>query len=503
MLRLSGTDTMMLAAETPGWHFHVGGLSIIECEDDPHTTLLRIGEEVGRRLPLAPKFTWKLREVPFGLDVPVWVRDDDFDISRHVHYVSLKEPAGRREIAELAGRIMSTQLDRRHPLWQMYLIEGLANNRVATLMKTHHCMMDGVSGASLATVLSDVERHPAHLPEMSGDEIQPGPPPSRLSLLASAMPRLAQRQMRLGRYGWGLAQRVGTLATFSGDGGDLYRYTGAPRTSVNGSVGKRRAFAFSSVAFEDIRAIREAFDVKINDVALALCAGALRNYFLINGESIGASLVAGVPVSTRGGNSSGNMTMDNQIGNMCVKLATDIDDPIVRLMHIHENARVAKELHSAMRAHPLPSMGEVASPAFLQSVLRGLYETHLVSLMPPPMNTLVSNVPGPPFDLFMGGGRVLGIFPTSIITESMALNITLFTYGGRMDFGVSADPQAVSDPFLVADGIPTALRELLAAARMGEPTPVIDAFGEPSHSSSSQRAAARRRSSVHPATTSA
>ena len=112
------------------------------------------------------------------------------------------------------------------------------------------------------------------------------------------------------------------------------------------------------------------------------------------------------------------------------------------------------------------------------------------------MNTLVSNVPGPPFDLFMAGGRVLGIFPTSIITESMALNITLFTYGGRMDFGVSADPEAVSDPFLVADGIPAALRELLAAARMGEPTPVIDAFGEPSHSSAARPASTRRRSSV-------
>ena len=503
MLRLSGTDTMMLAAETPGWHFHVGGLSIVECEDDPHATLLRIAEEVERRLPLAPKFTWKLREVPFGLDVPVWVHDDDFDISRHVHLISLRAPAGRREIAELAGRIMSTQLDRRYPLWQMYLIEGLANNRVATLMKTHHCMMDGVSGAGLATVLSDVERHPDRLPRMSGDESQPGSTPSRLSLLASALPRLAQRQVHLGRYGMGLAQRVGTLATFSGDGGDLYRYTGAPRTSLNGSVGKRRAFGFSSVAFEDILAIKERFDVKINDIALALCAGALRNYLLINGEVIDTALVAGVPVSTRDGTTPGKMSMDNQIGNMCVKLATDIEDPILRLMRIHENARVAKELHSAMRSHPLPSMGEVASPAFLRTILRGLYETHLVSLMPPPMNTLVSNVPGPPFDLFMAGGRVLGIFPTSIITESMALNITLFTYGGRMDFGVSADPEAVSDPFLVADGIPAALRELLAAARMGEPTPVIDAFGEPSHSSAARPASTRRRSSVRPATTSA
>jgi WS/DGAT/MGAT family acyltransferase len=497
MLRLSGTDTMMLAAETPGWHFHVGGLSIIECDADPHATLLRIAEEVERRLPLAPKFTWKLREVPFGLDLPVWVPDDDFDINRHVHVVSLRPPAGRHEVAELAGRIMSSQLDRRYPLWQMYLIEGLANNRVATLLKTHHCMMDGVSGASLATVLSDVERHPKDLPRPSADDASPGESPSRLSLLASALPRMAERQLRRAQFGLGLAGRLGTFATYSADGGDLYRYTGAPRTSFNGPVGKRRAFGFSSVSFDDIRSLREKFDVKINDVALALCAGALRNYLLINGETIDSALVAGIPVSTR----DGDTTMNNQIGTMCVKLATHIDDPIARLMQIHQNAHAAKEMHQAMRAHPLPSMGDVAAPALLQSVVRALYESRIMSRMPTPMNALVSNVAGPPFDLFIAGGKVLGIFPTSIIAETMALNITLFTYGGRMDFGVSADPDAVPDPFLVADGIPAALRELLAAAHMGEPTPVIDAFGEPSHSPTTRKTRPQRRSSMQAVTT--
>ncbi len=370
--------------------------------------------------------------MPLGLDAPVWIPDADFDIHRHVHFVSLAPGAGRRELADLAGRVMSSQLDRRHPLWEMYLIEGLARGRVATLMKSHHCLMDGVSGASLATVLSDLEPHPATLPSSSGDAGQPGETPSPLGLLAAAVPRLAQRSLQFGRFGVGFAQRLGTLATYSVDDGELYRYTGAPRTSFNGRVGKRRAFGFSSVAMADVHRLKGTYGVKVNDVALALCAGALRNYLVANGETVESGLVAGVPVSTR----SDDTSMGNQIGTMCVKLATDVADPLERLLRISANARAAKGLHRAMRAHPLPSMGDVATPAVLQSVLRGLYESRFVSRLPTPMNTLVSNVPGPPFDLFTAGGRILGIFPTSVIIESMALNITLFSYAGRMDFGM-------------------------------------------------------------------
>ena len=475
MPRLSGTDTMMLAAETPAWHFHVGGLTIVESDGDPRATLQRIAAEVEQRLALAPKFTWKLRTVPFGLDRPVWVRDEDFDISRHVHFVTLPSPAGRREVAALAGRIMSRQLDRRYPLWEMYLIDGLANNRVAMLMKCHHCMMDGVSGAGLATILDDIERHPAHPPRPTGHEPQLSENPSRLSLLISAIPRVTMTPMRLGRGGLALARRAATILTFSDDEGQVYRYTGAPRTSFNGPIGPRRAFGFSSVALADVLVLKKHFNVKVNDVVLAVCAGALRNYLIGNGERIETPLVTGVPVSTRGT----DMTMDNQIGTICVPLATDIADPVQRLLHIHENAQAAKAMHHEIRAHEMPSMGELASPAVLEFLMRTLSQTHLISRLTTPMNTIISNVPGPPFDLFMAGGRITGIFPTSVIVETMGLNITLFSYGDRMDFGVYVDPQAVPDPFLVAEGIPAALRELLAAAGLGEPTPVLDPFGEP------------------------
>jgi diacylglycerol O-acyltransferase len=284
--------------------------------------------------------------------------------------------------------------------------------------------------------------------------------------------------VRLGRSSLALVQRLATIATFSGDGGQAYRYTGAPRTSFNGRIGPRRAFGFSSVALADVLALKEKFDVKVNDVVLALCDGALRNYLTGNGEHLDAPLVAGVPVSTRGTDT----TLDNQIGTMCVQLATDVADPVERLILIHQNAAAAKTLHHEIRAHQLPSIGEMGPPAVLELLLRTLSQTGLASRLPTPMNAIISNVPGPPFDLFMAGGRITGIFPTSVIMETMALNITLFSYGDRIDFGVYADPQAVPDPFLIADGIPAALRELLTEAGLGDPSPVIDPFGEPTNS---------------------
>ncbi len=488
---------MMLAAETPSWHFHVGGLTIVEVEGEPRAALQRIADELELRLPLAPKLTWKLRTVPFGLDLPVWVPDESFDLRRHVHFVTLASPAGRREVAALAGRVMSHQLDRRYPLWEMYLVDGLGNNRIAVIMKCHHSLMDGVSGASLVTVLNDVEPHPVlRKPRVPDD--QPAETPSRLALLAGAIPRVALTPLRLGRSTMTVAQRLATVLTFSADG-QVYRYTGAPRMSFNRKIGPARAFGLTSVAMADVVALKKKFDVKLNDVILALCAGALRNYLDSNGEHAAAPLVAGVPVSTRGT----DMTMDNQIGMMALPIATDVDDPVERLLAIHRNAQAAKALHHEIRTHDMPSLGAIVPPSVTEFLMRALSLTHLANYLPTPMNTVISNVPGPSFDLYMAGGRVTGIFPTSVIVETMGLNITLFSYGERVDFGVYAEPQAVPDPFLVADGIPMALSELLHAAGLGRPTPVIDAFGESTKAPGAEAAVPARSRPRHRPTASA
>ncbi len=485
MARLSGTDTMMLAAETKSWHFHVGGLTIIESAGDSHATLQRLAGEMEQRLALVPKLTWKLRTVPFGLDLPVWVQDEDFDIRRHVFFVTLPAPAGRREVAALAGRIMSKQLDRRYPLWELYLIDGLGDDRLAVLMKCHHSLMDGVSGASLTTVLFDTEPHPAHPATPTGREPEPGPTPSWPSLMVSAIPHLAQTPVRFARFGLGLARRALTVATASSEGDNLYRYLGAPRTSFNKTIGPRRAFGFSSVALADVRLVKNAFGVKVNDVVLALCAGALRNYLIGNGEHLSKPLVAGVPISSRGAESA----MDNRVAIMFVKLATDVIDPVERLMRIRSSSQATKNLDHAVRSHPIPSMGDLTPPAITALAVRALADSHLATRFPTVANTTISNVPGPPFDLYCGGGRVAGIYSTSVIMETMGVNITLLSYGDRFDFGVIVDPDLVPDPFLIADGIPAALLELLASAGLGDPTPVVDPFGRLSTPSTDHRVA--------------
>ncbi len=472
MLRLSGTDSVMLAAETPSGHYHIGGLAIIETDGDPRATLQRIAEETERRLPLAPKFMWKLQMVPFGLDRPVWVEDQDFDIRRHVHFVTLPSPAGRQEVADLVGRVMATKLDRRRPLWHLYLIDGLGKDRAAILMKYHHCIGDGISGASLATLMFDLEPHPKNPPVPTGGEPKAGPSVPRPYLIAAAIPGIARTPARLGRFGLAVAQRVVTAATHASNGADLYRLPSAPHTSFNGRTGPHRAFAFSSVALSDVRTVTKRFGIKVNDVVLALCTGAVRNYLLANGEHVDSPLVAGVPVSRRATNET---AMDNRIGAMLVKIPTNVADPIERLQRTRGNAHAAKGMDRAIRAHQMQSLGEVAPPVVLGLACSALDKTHLSSRLTPG-NIIITNIPGPPFELYCGGGRLVGLYPTSVVIEPTGVNITLFTSGDRMDFGVLADPQLVPDPSLLADGIPAALRELLAAAELGEPTPVFDAF---------------------------
>ena len=474
MQRLSGTDTVMLSAETPAWHYHIGGLTIIAPDGDPRETLDRAARDLRDRLPLAPKFLWKLQEVPFNLGLPVWVRDDDFDFDRHVRRVVVPPPGGPRELSQLAGRILSYQLDRRFPLWEMWLIEGLANNRAATLMKTHHCLMDGVSGSNLSAVLFDLEPYPKETPMPSGDEPEVGPTPSSAALLASALPYAAHTPWRVFRYGTAMARRGLALASYA-RGNPVPHLIGAPKTSLNDHVGPRRALGFSSISLTDVRALKNEHNVKVNDVVLAVCAGALRNYLADNGEPVDRPLVTAVPVSLRRDDST---TMNNQIGNMFIELATDIADPVERLRKISENSGSAKDMNRALRVHEIRSLGETAPPALLHLALRAIYESTLFGRLPtPPGNTVISNVPGPPFSLYSGGGLVTGMFACSVIIDPGGLNITVFSYGDRLDFGITVDPDIVSDPFRVADGIPVALAELMEASGLGQPTPVQDPFG--------------------------
>jgi len=475
MRRLSGTDALFLAGETPAWHQHVAGLSIIDPRGVAGFSYEAVVRSIGERLPLIPKLTWKLREVPLGLHRAVWVPDPDFDVRRHVRRIGVAVPGGPHETAETVGQILSTQLDRRHPLWEIWYIDGVVNGRVGLLMKYHHCLLDGVAGSGMAALLFDFEPSPTKQP------IRPLPPPepepNDAWFFVQAVVSSLSAPCRLARYGARLARRgIDTVgyAVSQHPKPDVSAMLQAPRTSFNHSIGARRSMAFTSVALRDVKALREHYDVKINDVVLALCSGALRNYLDGRRELPRRTLTAGVPVSTR---VEGDASLDNQISYIVVPLATDVDDPTERLFAIHRHTVAAKELRAAMGVHSVGSIGETAPPWMLAAAMRIAYASHLLSYVPGMMNTIVSNVPGPTYPLYLAGARLTGIFSASVILEGMGLNMTIFSFADRVDFGIHVDPDLVPRPWDLAAGVHGALTELMTAADLGAPTSVEDAFG--------------------------
>lgn len=476
MKRLSGTDSLFLSMETPSWHQHVGGLTVLE-PGPRGLTYADILASVQERIGYAPKFTWKLASTPLGLDRPAWVDDPDFDARQHVHRIGVPSPGGAKEVGEVCGMLLSSQLDRTRPLWEIWVLEGLAGGRTGILMKYHHCLLDGLAGAGLATALLDLEPDADGplVPFPSAEESTAGDV-DPLDLLGGIASRWVTAPLSYGRYGVGLAAKGATMLARMVRDDSTRTVLRGPRTPLNEAVGHRRQLAFASVAMADVRRLKDAHGVKVNDVVLALCGTALRGYLAERGELPAAPLTSGVPLSTR---AEGDDTLDNQLSTMFVSLATDLDDPLERLRAIHASSLGAKDLAQATGARHIESLGKVAAPLLVSSAIRALYATSLMSRGPFCVNTLVSNVPGPPVDLYMCGAKVTGIYPSSVILEGMGTNFTVLSNMDRLDFGLHVDPDLVPDAWAIADAIPRALAELFGASGLGTPTPVADPFAVP------------------------
>ena len=275
------------------------------------------------------------------------------------------------------------------------------------------------------------------------------------------------------RYLGAAAAKGLTMANFLRRDAEIRSIVGAPLTPFNQPIGPRRGLAFSSVSMEDVRSVKDAHGVKVNDVVLALCAAALRSYLTDIDALPAQPLISAVPVSTR---AEGNAAMDNQVTTTFVSLATDVSDPVERLEAVHRSARAAKEMSRAVGARQIQSLGDVASPLILSTAIRAVYGTQLATRTPLRVNTLVANVPGPPVQLYSCGAKVLGIYSSSVILEGVGINATVFSYLDRIDFGFHVDPDLVPDPWAIADAVPVALRELMRADGLGEPTAVTDPF---------------------------
>jgi diacylglycerol O-acyltransferase / wax synthase len=460
--RLSGTDTGFLYGETPSWHMHVSAVLVIDPTSTPEPfTFDRLRKHIAERVHDVPQFRWKLRQVPFGLDRPVMVEDLDFDVDYHLRHVAVPPPGGPEQLGNLIGEIVSWKLDRNRPLWEMWLIDGLEHGYKALLAKIHHSIIDGVSGSELATVLLDLDPNPPER-EAPVDERSHEGVPGDVELFVRGLGQWFLTPWRLARFGRQSVRQLRRVLPLQRRESAPPIPFQSPRTRFNAQLTPHRRFAYTTISLADAKQVKDAFDVKLNDVVLALCAGALRRYLEAYDELPPEPLIAQCPVSTRP--EEDKREVGTQVAAMFASLATDIDDPGARLMAINESTQGAKQMQSAMSAEKIMGISEAAGPALIELAARMYTAAGLDTRTRPVMNLIISNVPGPPFPLYTAGATVKAMYPMGPLLFGTGINITVFSYVDRIDFGFMVCREVVPDPWAIADGIPIALAELTKAA---------------------------------------
>jgi diacylglycerol O-acyltransferase len=460
--RLSGLDASFLYFETPSMHMHVAMTAIF----DPSTMeggyeFPKIKAFIESRLHLVPPFRRRIVEVPFRLNHPIWVEDPDFDLDYHIRRIGAPSPGGHEELAEMAAQIASTPLDRSRPLWELYVVEGLADGNIGVVTKMHHCAVDGVSGAELMVNLFDLE--PGGRVLDPPEPRVPEPIPSDVEMLRHAITSRVRRTVGILPL---LGNTVRTATTLVSRHRDPDAVVGAvpltaPPTPWNGAITAHRRMSFTRVRLEDIKAIKNHVGCTVNDVVLGLMAGTLRRYLEAHDAfPADAPLIAVCPVSVRSEEETGQM--NNKVSAMFTSLATDVDDPIERLKTIHEVTKGAKEDHNALGANLLQDWAEHAAPTTFALAAR-LYSSMNLANHRPIHNVVISNVPGPPFPLYYAGAKLEYTLPMGPVMEGAGLNITVLSYMDNVDVGFMACRELVPDVWSLATYVQESMDELLVA----------------------------------------
>jgi len=458
--RVSGQDAAFLALETPTNHMQVAALAVLDPATVPGGyTFAKVRERVAERLRLAPPLRRRLVEVPLGLGHPVWVDDPDFDLDDHLRRVALPSPGGEAELLELAAEAMGRPLDRSRPLWELQVVEGVARGRLAFLLKVHHAVTDGVSGAELGARLLDLEADPPPVVGASGlddDPWRPGSIPSDLELVAEAVSSLAAEApmvMDTVRRTLGVAGQRGADDGAAPPG--LFR---APRTSLSVTVSPFRRVAIMRFGLDDVTRVKDHLGGTVTDVILAMVAGALRSYLAEEDETVEEDLVAMVPVATR--NPEDDPGRGNSLSRALVSLATTVDDPVERFGRIHDGLRRSRSEDHAGSADLIAAWAELARPGLVGPAARLVSRLRLMEWGRPPFNVTVSSVPGPTFPLYFAGARLEAVYPMGPVVDGAALNVTALSYDGHVHVGLVADRKVVTDLGRIAAGMDAALDEL-------------------------------------------
>jgi diacylglycerol O-acyltransferase len=478
MQQLTGLDAAFLAMETATVYGHVGSICIL----DPSTanepfTLEHVTDVVQSRLHLLPPFRRRLVEVPFGVDQPYWIEDPDFDIEFHVRELALPAPGDDRQLADQAARLHARPLDRRRPLWELYLIHGLQGGRVAIYTKVHHSAIDGVSGNDILTALLDLTP--------DGREVEDAPPwkcdpvPGNIRMLATSALSLAGQPLRAARLSYGILRSLPSLAKsparptlplidrLLGRDARVMLPSAplrAPATPFNKSITAHRRWAFRDIDLADVKSLKNAAGLTVNDVVMALCTGALRRWLEDHHALPEEPLVAAVPVSIR----AEGEKLGNRVSTMLAPLPTNVADPSERMQLSHQAMLGAKEQHGALPADLLGDVTQFAAPALAGQAARLAARMRLVERINP-FNLIISNVPGPNVPLYYAGAKLLAYYPLSAVADGQGLNITVMSYGGKMFFGLISDRDLVPDLDVLAGYLVDELKILLTAVERSTP----------------------------------
>jgi WS/DGAT/MGAT family acyltransferase len=456
--RLTGLDASFLHLEDASSHMHVAGVMLFEGPPPPYAELLEAFE---RRLPLVPRYRQRLAFVPLGQGRPKWVDDPHFNLRYHVRSTALASPGSERQLKDLAGRVFSQQLDRDKPLWEVWLVEGLDDDRFAVLSKTHHALVDGISGVDIMSVLFDTSREPA-APTDPGDRWLPRPLPSGAQLLAEALLERTTIPAEIGRSIKAVLRGPRRIAAGVRDaavGVGAMAWAGlnpAPSSPYNKDIGPHRRFTWVRADLRDVKAIKDELGGTVNDVVLSVVAGGLGRHLRRRGRNTdGLELKAMVPVSVRADVERG--ALGNRVAAIMAPLPVWCQEPVARLDIVREQLKDLKSGGQAVGAQVMTELSGFAPSTIMDQSSRLMARQRF-------FNVVVTNVPGPQFPLYLLGRRMLDPFPMVPLAKNQALGIALLSYDGRINFGLVGDYDLLWDLDEFATDLEESLAELAAAA---------------------------------------
>jgi WS/DGAT/MGAT family acyltransferase len=456
--RLTGLDSSFLHLEHDATHMHVAGCMVFDGQAPAYDELV---DQILSRLHLVPRYRQRLAFVPLNQGRPVWVDDPHFNVAFHVRHTALPNPGGEDQLKRLCGRIFSQALDRSRPLWEIWLVEGLAEDRFALLSKTHHALVDGISGVDIATVLFDASPDPVPVAPPDGEWI-PRPLPTGAQLLAEALRERAtvpteivrgvRATLRGPRH---VAARIGRALGGIGAVARLATAS-APDSPLNVRIGPHRRFTWVRGDLAQFKTVKNALGGTVNDVVLAAVAGALGRYLRIHGEDTEDTVLrAMVPVSVRADVERG--ALGNRVAAMWAPLPIGLTDPVQRLLTISRAMDGVKDSGQAVGAQVLTELTGFAPPTIMAQAARLQARQRM-------FNLVVTNVPGPQIPLYLLGRQLEAMFPMVPLAANQALGVAIMSYNGQLNFGLNADYDALRDLEALADALRASIDELVTAA---------------------------------------